>query len=246
MGERKIVSIDKDKCDGCGICVQACHEGAIRLVDGKAELVSDIYCDGLGDCLKPCPAGAISLITRRADDYDAAAVAERRAEKRKSAKESQGKAHSLPCGCPGSLAQTLKPPGRQADEAGRKGRAGAASELMNWPVQLKLVPAGAEWLRGADILLAADCAAVAAPDFHAAYLKGRPVIIACPKLDDNEEQTSKLAAVASAAKPSRFTVLRMEVPCCGGLVRAAREAAAKAGLDIPVVPVILGVDGSEK
>ena len=243
--ERKIISIDRDKCNGCGVCVHACHEGAIRMVDGKAELASDIYCDGLGDCLKPCPTGAISIITRLAGEYDAGAVAERQAETGKKPTKISGRDASLPCGCPGSMVRTLRAGSRRpAEDEARKARSG--SELMNWPVQLKLIPPGAEWLRGADILLAADCSAVAAPDFHESYLRGRPAIIACPKLDDNGEQVAKLAAIASAARPSRLTVLRMEVPCCGGLVRAAQEAVEKAGLGTPVESVILGVDGTEK
>ncbi len=236
--ERKIVKIDEEKCNGCGICVNACHEGAIQMVDGKARLVSDIYCDGLGDCLGPCPTGAISIITRAAEEYDAEATAKRMKEMQ------QPVSGPLPCGCPGSMSRTLKEGGR-CDSGVGGGEAGE-SELMNWPVQLKLVPPGAPYLKGADILLAADCSAFAAPDFHRKYLKNKPVIIACPKLEDNVPQIAKLADIVRTARPASITVLRMEVPCCGGLVRVAQEAARAAGVDVPIKIIVLGVDGSEK
>ncbi len=253
---RKIVSIDKEKCNGCGICVSACHEGAIRMVDGKAELVSDSYCDGLGDCLAPCPTGAISIVERAADAYDEEAVRERMAGRHvgggcpgsavKSLKAAGAPAQepeALPCGCPGSLSQTLKSEsGSCACESG----ASAASELMNWPVQLRLVPPSAPYLRGADILLAADCAPVAVPDFHRRYMRNRPVIIACPKLEDNGPQIAKLAEILKTAQPASITVVRLEVPCCGGLVRAAEQAVAAAGTGTPVRAVVVGIDGSEK
>lgn len=261
--ERKIVQIDEEKCNGCGVCVHACHEGAIQMVDGKAKLVSDIYCDGLGDCLGPCPTGAISIVTRPAEGYDEQAVAKRMEEMKK-------QSAPLPCGCPGSASRELKKPAAKAAPASGcpgsmmrslktpepcgggcaceedKGGPAVESELMNWPVQLRLVPPAAPYLKGADILLAADCAPVAVPDFHSRYLKNRPVIIACPKLEDNEPQAAKLAEIVRAAKPASITVVRMEVPCCGGLVRVAEEAVRQSGLDIPVKTIIVGVDGSQK
>ena len=264
VAERKIVQIDEEKCNGCGICVNACHEGAIQMVDGKARLVSDIYCDGLGDCLGPCPTGAISIITRPAEAFDEAAVAKRMEERKM-------EAGPLPCGCPGSMARELKKAPAAAPIAGCPGSIslslkGAApsscscdcgcdeaesarpveSELMNWPVQLRLVPPAAPYLKGADILLAADCTAFAVPDFHQKYLKNKQVLIACPKLEDNEPQVVKLTEVLRAAQPASLTVLRMEVPCCGGLVRVAEQAVAWSGLNIPVRTVVVGVDGSEK
>lgn len=265
VAERKIVHIDEEKCNGCGICVDACHEGAIQMVDGKAKLVSDIYCDGLGDCLRPCPTGAISIITRPAGAYDEAAVAKRMEERKKDA-------GPLPCGCPGSMARELKkapaapapsggcpgsmsrslktPAASSCDcgcDCGEENSAPAAeSELMNWPVQLRLVPPAAPYLKGADILLAADCTAFAVPDFHRRYLKNKPVLIACPKLEDNEPQIAKLSEVLRSALPASLTILRMEVPCCGGLVRVAEEAVARTGLDIPIKTIVVGVDGSEK
>lgn len=263
--ERKIVQIDEDKCNGCGICVDACHEGAIQMVNGKAKLVSDIYCDGLGDCLGPCPTGAISIITRPAEGYDEEAVAQRMAEKNKGAapqpggcpgmamrelKKPAADPEPLACGCPGTMSRSLKEADSQPCGCGceceMEEEEHVESELMNWPVQLRLVPPAAPYLKGADILLAADCAAVAVPGFHARYLKNKPVIIACPKLDDNAPQTAKLAEIVKTARPSSLTVLRMEVPCCGGLVRVAEEAVKQSGLTIPVKTVIVGIDGAEK
>lgn len=279
MEKRKIVQIDEEKCNGCGLCVHACHEGAIQMVNGKAKLVSDIYCDGLGDCLGPCPTGAISIVTRDAEAYDEEAVAERMAAMKdsgggcpgaaaKTLKSAPPKAEfsggcpgsmaralkpapasrpdTLECGCPGSMSRSLKEAGTCSCSGHDAAPPAAESELMNWPVQLRLVPPGAPYLRGADILLAADCTAFAVPDFHARYLKNKPVIIACPKLEDNEPQIAKMAEVLRVAQPSSLTVLRMEVPCCGGLVRIAEEAVMRSGVDVPVKTVIVGIDGSER
>lgn len=232
---RNIVSIDQKKCNGCGACVTACHEGAIRMAGGKAELVSDIYCDGLGDCLGPCPTGAISIVARPAEAYDEQAVAARMNTPKTAAAP-------LPCGCPGSMAKSLKPAAAPARACGDDADS-PSSELMNWPVQLRLVPPAAPYLRGADILLAADCAPVAVPDFHRRFLRGRPVIIACPKLEDNEPQITKLAEILRAAAPASLTVVRMEVPCCGGLARAAEQAAALAGTGTPVTSIVAGIGG---
>lgn len=247
--ERKIIQIDENTCNGCGACVDACHEGAIQMVNGKAKLVSDIYCDGLGDCLGPCPTGAITIVTRPAGEYDADAVAQRMAQKKT-------EADPLPCGCPGGMSRELKPGGGCPGSAGRSLRDSAAphgglpaaggSELMNWPVQLRLVPPDAPYLKGAHILLAADCVPVAVPDFHTKYLKDKPVLIACPKLDDNESQTARLANMIRIARPASILVARMEVPCCGGLVRVAQEAVARSGENVPIRVIVLGVDGREK
>lgn len=273
--ERKIIEIDEDKCNGCGLCVDACHEGAIQMVNGKAKLVSDSYCDGLGDCLGPCPTGALSIVTRAAEAYDEEAVAARMRERggpaaggcpgamardlRKPA-DVPGTAPTpavaasapepLACGCPGSMSKSLKAIPSESCCCGDSGCDGGgeapavASELMNWPVQLKLVPPSAPYLRGADILVAADCAPVAVPDFHSRYLRGKPVIIACPKLEDNAPQVEKLAEIVRVARPASLTVLRMEVPCCGGLVRVAEEAVRRSGLDVPVSVVVVNLDGS--
>ncbi len=259
--ERKIVHIDPDKCNGCGDCISSCAEGAIQMVDGKAKLVSDSYCDGLGACLGPCPTGAISIITRPAEEFDAEA-AERHVEQlkrfmdrkpaggcpgsaAKSLKKPEKKPDTLGCGCPGSMSRSLKEPAGcscQGEEAPAAGS--TPSQLMNWPIQLALVPPSAPYLKGADLLLAADCTAAAMPDFHARYLRNRPLIIACPKLEANDPQIAKLAAILQAARPASLTVLRMEVPCCGGLVRVAEEAIRRSGLEVPLTTVVVGLDGT--
>ncbi len=241
--ERKIVQIDANKCNGCGLCVAACHESAIEIVEGKARLVADVYCDGLGDCLSPCPTGAITIVTRTTEQYDEKAVAERLAGKSQTA--------ASPSGCPGSLSRFLKnaAPGKASPSSSRSQEEDAplVSELMNWPVQLRLVPASAPYLRGADILLAADCTAFAAPDFHRRYLKNKPVVIACPKLEDQAPQIAKLAELIKTAQPASLTVLRMEVPCCGGLQRTAEQALALAEMDgLPLKTTIIGIDGNAR
>lgn len=279
--ERKIVQIDEEKCNGCELCVHACHEGAIQMVDGKARLVSDIYCDGLGDCLGPCPTGAISIITRPAEAYDEEAAAQRISSKEgiapngspgTAARELKRKAPTTdaPCGCPGSATKASKPPKPPHPHASGtlacgcpgtmsrslkvadacSGESGGndvpvESELMNWPVQLKLVPPAAPYLKGADILMAADCTAFAVPNFHSRYLRHKPVIISCPKLEDNEPQIAKMAEIIRTAQPASIMVVRMEVPCCGGLVRNVEAAVRRSGIDVPVHTVVVGVDGSE-
>lgn len=266
--ERKIVQIDPDKCNGCGICVDSCHEGAIQMVDGKAKLVSDSYCDGLGDCLGPCPTGAISIITRKADAYDAEAVEKRMAEMKKGKNASHShkggcpgsavlnlktlpqktetagaNGAPLPCGCPGTMARSLKQ-GTISPEISAESNPPAASQLMNWPIQLKLVPPGTPYLKNADLLLAADCATAAVPDFHNRFLKDKPLVIACPKLDDTAWQIEKLAAIIQTARPASITIVRMEVPCCGGLVRVAEEAIRQSGVDVALKTVVVGLDGT--
>jgi ferredoxin len=241
--KRVIVRIDATRCDGCGICVESCAEGAIRMVDGKAQLVSDHYCDGLGDCLQTCSAGAITLETRLADAFDAKA-----AEEHVAAMKSQTDEKPLPCGCPGSMSRELQPSqspccgGEDEDECGCE-TASAVSRLKNWPVQLALVPPSAPYLREANLLLVADCVPVAMPDFHDRFLKTGPVIIACPKLDANEPQVDKLATILRTACPTSLTVLRMEVPCCKGLVRVAEEALRKADSHTPLQEHVIKIDG---
>lgn len=243
--ERPIIAIDESKCNGCGLCASACHEGAIQMIDGKAKLVSESYCDGLGDCLAPCPTGALSLTTRPAAAYDAEAVAARLSSRSQSSSPASSPPFSS--GCPGMAAASLKPPlpqvRRHFPSADNRPVGDAESELMNWPIQLKLIPPSAPYLKGADILLSADCAAVAVPDFHARFLKGKPVVIACPKFDDSAVQVEKLAEIIMNARPASLTVLRMEVPCCGGLAKVAQEAIWRSGLGIPLRTVIVGTDG---
>lgn len=229
---RKIIKINEDKCDGCGICANACHEGAIAMVDGKAKLISDSYCDGLGDCIGECPRGAITFEERPADAYDEVTVKARMAAKKADAAE------PLACGCPGSMARSLPkaPAHRVSSEA-------AVSELANWPVQLKLVPVSAPYLKNASLLMAADCTAFAYPDFHSELLHGKVCLIGCPKLDDVEFYKEKLIQIIRENGIRSIEVVYMEVPCCGGLVRLVKEAIAGSKALVPLKLIKISVDG---
>ncbi len=231
--KRKIVHIDEEKCNGCGQCVPACAEGAIQIIDGKARLVSDSYCDGLGACLGECPQGAITVIEREAAEFDPQAVQEHLASA-----EPAGEA--LPCGCPGIMARRLSPPAREP--AGEE-RPAERSDLTHWPVQLALVPPTAPYLRDADVLVCADCVAFALPGFPRRLLRGRTVLVACPKLDDAAAHAARLAAILRANRIRSITVAHMEVPCCAALERIADDARAQAASDVPVSVVNVGVDG---
>ena len=222
---RKIIKIDQEACTGCGLCVSACHEGAIELREGKACLVSDHYCDGLGDCLPACPVGAITFEEREAAPYSEQAVQARKA----------AGAEPLACGCPGSQSRSFSPAAPCTGGA-------APTCLAQWPVQLKLAPVNAPWLQGANLLIAADCAAYARGSFHADFMAGRVTLIGCPKLD-GVDYTEKLAALLRENQVCSVTVARMEVPCCGGLERAVREAVLRSGRSIPLQVATLGTDG---
>lgn len=232
---RKIIQIDRDKCTGCGLCIDACQEGALQLIDGKARLVSDAYCDGLGACLPQCPADAIAIVEREAAEFDEAAVA--------AARHGSLPAPAKPaCGCPGALARSLaRTPAAVAPDSAAPA-APAASELRQWPCQIKLVPVNAPWLQDADLLVAADCAAFARASVHRDFMAGKVTLIGCPKLD-GVDYAEKLGAILQANPIRSVTVLRMEVPCCGGLADAARRALAASGKNIPCRVVILGTDG---
>ncbi len=233
---RKIIRIDDSKCDGCGICAQACHEGAIVIENGKAKLVSDIYCDGLGDCIGECPRGAISFVMREAAAYDEAAVKARMAEKKSGLHSG-----TLPCGCPGSMARELK----SAKDVQREGVKTAAheSELCNWPVQLKLVPAQAPYLVGAKLLIAADCTAFACPNFHRDLLPGKVCLVGCPKLDEVAPYIEKLTEIIKFNGINEIDVAYMEVPCCGGLIRLVEEAVERSGAQVTLKLIKLALNG---
>ena len=238
--KRKIVEINEDLCNGCGLCVSACHEGAIQMVAGKARLVSDAYCDGLGDCLPACPTGAIQITEREAAPFDAAAVAARQAAGQPAAKPADSALPPLPCGCPGQMAKTIerKPtPPATAPAAD----APTASELTNWPVQIKLVNVRAPYLQNAALLVAADCTAFAYPDIHRRFMRNKVTLIGCPKLDEGD-YAEKLTAILQANDIKSVTVLRMEVPCCGGIVKAVKQALINSGKMIPwsIVTVTTG------
>ena len=227
--QRKIVKIDQEKCNGCGACAKACHEGAIGMVDGKARLLRDDYCDGLGDCLPVCPTGAITFEVREAAAYDHAAV---EASRKKAQPAPQ------PQGCPGSRMRTLNavPPAADA------GRTPAPTQLRQWPVQIKLAPVKAPYFQGARLLVAADCTAYAYGNFHGEFMAGRITLIGCPKLD-GVDYAEKLTAILRENDIKSLTVVRMEVPCCGGIEQAARTALQASGKCIPWQVVTLSIDG---
>ncbi|MDL2317776.1 4Fe-4S binding protein [Eubacteriales bacterium OttesenSCG-928-A19] len=233
--KRRIIRIDEDKCNGCGLCVEACHEGAIGLVDGKAKLLRDDYCDGLGDCLPSCPTGAITFEEREALAYDDAAV---------QAHRQTGQGNQPPKGgCPGSNAHRIQRTSRADVRAEQQPQAGMPqSELQQWPVQIKLVPVNAPYFDGANLLIAADCTAFAYADFHREFMRNRITIIGCPKLDAGD-YTEKLTDILRQNDIRGVTIARMEVPCCGGLANAAIEALKQCGKMIPWQVVTISTDG---
>ena len=231
--KRQIVRIDEEKCDGCGQCATACVEEAIVIVGGKAKVVSESFCDGLGECLGSCPREAIIIEEREAEAFDAEAT-------RRHMDETRRKASATTGGCPGTLARSLGR-ARGTESPGQGGDGG--SNLTHWPVQLALVPPTAEFLKGADLLVSADCVPFALGDFHSRYLAGRAVLVGCPKLDDIEFYRDKLERIFAEARPRSVTVLRMEVPCCGALARAALEAWEKAGGQARLAVHTVGVEG---
>lgn len=235
---RKIIQIDEELCDGCGQCILDCAEGALQIVDGKARLVGDIYCDGLGACLSGCPTGALRVIERPAEAFDEEAVEKLLANKRHSRDEDE---FSIPlaCGCPSSAEMSLQP--KAPAPAVVSGT--AESQLGHWPVKLKLLSPQAPFIKDADLVLLADCAACALPDLHSRFLGGNAVAMACPKLDDAEAHAAKLAQVLEGARPRSLKVVHMEVPCCKGLEWIAAQAMERAGMDIPVESVVIGRDG---
>ena len=230
---RRIIEIDRDKCNGCGACAEACHEGAIAMVDGKAQLMRDDYCDGLGDCLPTCPTGAITFVEREAAAYDEQAVMENK--QRKMRKEGM----TLPCGCPGSQSRNIQ---RETAPAVEAPRAEQASRLSQWPVQIKLVPVNAPYFDGARLLIAADCTAYAYAAFHERFIKGHITLVGCPKLD-SVDYAEKLTEIIRENNIRSVTVVRMEVPCCGGLELAAKKALQQSGKFIPWQVVTVTVDG---
>ncbi len=246
--KRKVIKIDEELCNGCGNCVTACSEGALQIVDGKARLVKEDFCDGFGDCIEECPTGALTIEEREARPFDEEATKEyllkthgreavwrmEEAQKRHSIKEHV----TLPCGCPGSLAQTL-----QRTETPLFTYPKIESHLRNWPLQIHLLPFTAPYYEGADLLVAADCCAYSYGGFHSDFIKGRTLAIGCPKLDDTGAYLEKLTAIFIENDVKSVTVAYMEVPCCMGLVKLVEEAVRQSGKDIPVRKIKIGIRG---
>lgn len=235
MVKRKIVKIDQEKCNGCGLCVNSCAEGAIKIVDGKAKLISDFYCDGLGACLGSCPQDAITIEEREADPFDEDAV-------EKHLKKTKEKPTDLPCMCPGTMMKKINRDNSECcSDVGE-----IPSELSNWPVQLKLVSPMAPYFKDADIVLAADCVAFAYANFHRKFMKDKPITIGCPKLDDGQFYVEKLADIIKHNKINSITVIHMEVPCCTGLTHIAENAVKLSGVDVELHDVVISIDGNIK
>lgn len=224
---RKIIRIDEEKCNGCGACATACHEGAIEMINGKAKLTREDYCDGLGDCLPACPTNAITFEEREAPSYNEAAVLA--AKQRKASR-------TLPCGCPGSQSKALK------RETSASSTPVCTSQLMQWPVQIKLAPINAPYFDGANLLIAADCTAYAYGNFHNEFIRNHITLIGCPKLDEGD-YAEKLTQIITNNNIKSVTIIRMEVPCCGGIEHAAKQALQASGKFIPWRVVTISTDG---
>lgn len=246
--KRNIISIDENKCNGCGLCVTACHEGAIELIEGKARLVSDEYCDGLGDCLPACPTDAIKIIEREAAEYNEEAVQERVAE----IKKKNEAAKPMPCGCPGTMAKMIKRENIKIKTDDEKNSVTQdvigtevknVSELRQWPVQIKLINPRSSFLENADLLIAADCTAYAYADFHKDFIKNRITMIGCPKLDDNEYYKEKIAEILRSNNIRSIKVVRMSVPCCTGIVNSVKRAMLESNIIVPYSEVIIDTEG---
>ncbi len=234
---RKIIEIDEELCDGCGQCVPSCAEGALEIIDGKARMVADMYCDGLGACLGECPTGALKVIEREADEFDEEAVEEHLSKNVEKKEESV-----MPCGCPSTMIQSFAPADRAAAPAPGPGGE-VESALTHWPVQIRLVPGKAPFLKGADLLVAADCTPLAYPTFHRDLLQGKAVLMGCPKFDDAEEYIDRFADIFKTAGIKTVTAAVMEVPCCSALPVMIKKGMEKAGVNVPMEEVVIGTRG---
>ena len=238
--ERKIIKIDEELCDGCGECVPSCAEGAIEIVDGKARLVAEKYCDGLGACLGECPNGALTVVEQEAEEFDEEAVEEYLSSK---AQDESPEEATMACGCPSAQIKAFAPSAsfQEANEPALQ--ASAVSALSHWPVQIRLVPPTAPFLKGADLLVAADCTPVAYPNFHQDFLKGKAVMVGCPKFDDAQEYIQKFTDIFSTAEIKSVVVVVMEVPCCQGLPIIVEKGMEMAGKRIPMEKVVISARG---
>jgi NAD-dependent dihydropyrimidine dehydrogenase PreA subunit len=237
--KRKIIEIDENLCDGCGQCVPSCAEGALQIIDGKARLIAEIYCDGLGACLGECPTGALKIVEREAEDFDEEAVGRHLSSI--PAQEASQKTDTR--GCPGSQIQTFGSSESCKEANIPSTLKTGSSDLSHWPVQIRLVPPTAPFLRGEDLLVVADCVPVAYPNFHRDFIKGKAVLMGCPKFDNAQEYVEKLADIFKAADIKSITVPVMEVPCCQGLPVIIEKGMELAGKKIPVKKVVIGMQG---
>ncbi|MFH2123753.1 MAG: 4Fe-4S dicluster domain-containing protein [Pseudomonadota bacterium] len=238
---RKIILIDEELCNGCGLCVPDCAEGSLQIIDGKARLVADNLCDGLGACLGSCPTGALQIIEREAEDFSEEAVHEFLANKKK---EESAKSNPKPSGCPSSRLQTFAPqtPCQTANKP-TLAVTGGTSALSHWPVQIRLVPPSAPFLQNADLLVAADCTAVSAPNFQTDFLAGKVLMMGCPKFDDAQSYVQRFAEIIATCNLKSLTILIMEVPCCSSMTGIIKQAMEQAGKTVPVEQVILSTRG---
>ncbi len=239
---RKIIHIDEERCDGCGQCIPSCAEGAIEIIDGKAKIIKDMYCDGLGACLGHCPQDALTIVEREADDFDEEAVEEFLAQQKAENEKDKGD-DGCGCGCSSSAMQTFAPIAPGPATGGQK-LSGGPSALTHWPIKIRLVPPAAPFLKGADLLVLADCVATSLPTLHQELLKGKVVMMGCPKFDDVKGYTDKFVEIFKVAGLSSITVARMEVPCCSGLPSIVNKALELSGEKIPVEEVIIGRTGT--
>jgi len=243
MTTRKIVKIDEDKCTGCGLCIPNCAEGALQIVDGKAKLITDKFCDGLGACLGHCPEDAITVTEREAEEFDEKAVEVHLHNQKQAQPKPEPQPTPVFAGCPSSRAMHFKVAETKTESASATP---AVSQLTHWPVQLKLVPINAPYFQDADLLIAADCVPFAYPDFHRNFLKGKAVVVGCPKLDDIQYYKEKLTEIFKTNSIKSITLPYMEVPCCFGLVKATEDAIAASGKRIPLKKVKIGIRGEIK
>ena len=244
---RKIIEIDEELCDGCGNCVPSCAEGALKIVDGKARVIADMYCDGLGACLGECPMGALKIVEREADEFDEEAVEKMLTDEKQ--KEPVQKAAAFSGGCPSARLQAFESPqpatasGIQADLSGSDAAALTQSALSHWPVQIMLIPPTAPFLKGADLLVLADCVPVAFPTVHRDFIKGKAVMMGCPKLDNAQFYIEKFAQICKESGVKSITAVIMEVPCCGGLPMIVKKGMEMAGVKIPMEEVVISTRG---
>lgn len=238
--KRMIIEIDEELCDGCGACVPSCAEGAIELINGKARVIADKYCDGLGACIGECPNGALRIVERVTDKFDEEAVKDHVLTKRE---QTPPELATLSCGCPSTLIQTFAPPDECRKDNEPVSRTDSASALSHWPVQIRLIPPTAPFLKNADLLVTADCVPVAYPNFHGDFLRGKIVMVGCPKFDDVQAYVEKFTDIFREAEIRSVTVLSMEVPCCSGLPRIIRQSMEAAGKNVPLKEYVISSKG---